>query len=131
MHVQEDEREGPDFGGLASSELLSECSWGSDYGGDAAAWPLLTALPLRCRRRSYRTGQDIANCGTCRDCACIIYSVEHDFRQQEGRFQRVLSGMESAASPGCPAGGQEPAPASKLPAKLDSKKSRRKCFWFL
>ncbi|KYO19738.1 protein FAM196B-like [Alligator mississippiensis] len=24
-------------------------------------------------RRSYRTGQDIANCGTCRDCACIIY----------------------------------------------------------
>ncbi|XP_064360043.1 basic proline-rich protein-like [Dromaius novaehollandiae] len=82
-------------------------------------------------RRSYRTGQDIANCGTCRDCACIIYSVEHDFRQQEGRFQRVLSGMESAASPGCPAGGQEPAPASKLPAKLDSKKSRRKCFWFL
>ncbi|KAJ1211820.1 hypothetical protein NDU88_007168 [Pleurodeles waltl] len=25
------------------------------------------------RRRSYRTGQDIENCGTCRDCACIIY----------------------------------------------------------
>lgn len=25
------------------------------------------------RRHSYRTGQDIANCGTCRDCACIIY----------------------------------------------------------
>lgn len=24
-------------------------------------------------RHSYRTGQDIANCGTCRDCACIIY----------------------------------------------------------
>ncbi|CAG5867785.1 unnamed protein product [Menidia menidia] len=25
-------------------------------------------------RHSYRTGQDIENCGTCRDCACIIYS---------------------------------------------------------
>lgn len=25
------------------------------------------------RRHSYRTGQDITNCGTCRDCACIIY----------------------------------------------------------
>ncbi|XP_050966220.1 uncharacterized protein LOC127165537 isoform X3 [Labeo rohita] len=26
-------------------------------------------------RHSYRTGQDIENCGTCRDCACIIYSL--------------------------------------------------------
>ncbi|XP_067389747.1 INSYN2B protein-like isoform X2 [Emydura macquarii macquarii] len=26
-------------------------------------------------RHSYRTGQDIANCGTCRDCACIIYRL--------------------------------------------------------
>ncbi|CAB1448383.1 unnamed protein product [Pleuronectes platessa] len=26
-------------------------------------------------RHSYRTGQDIENCGTCRDCACIIYST--------------------------------------------------------
>lgn len=33
----------------------------------------LTALLLCHRRHSYRTGQDIANCGTCRDCACIIY----------------------------------------------------------
>ncbi|XP_068800145.1 INSYN2B protein-like [Struthio camelus] len=89
-------------------------------------------------RHSYRTGQDIANCGTCRDCACIIYSVEHDFRQQEGRLRRVLSSLESEASRSSPAaagaglpGGQEPAPASRLPAKLDSKKSRRKCFWFL
>ncbi|XP_067154560.1 INSYN2B protein-like [Apteryx mantelli] len=89
-------------------------------------------------RHSYRTGQDIANCGTCRDCACIIYSVEHDFRQQEGRFQQVLSNIESEASQSSPTvagavqpGRQEPSPVSKLPAKLDSKKSRRKCFWFL
>nr|XP_054489860.1 INSYN2B protein-like [Agelaius phoeniceus] len=100
-------------------------------------------------RHSYRTGQDIANCGTCRDCACIIYSVEHDFRQQEGRFQRVLSHIEGDAGPSSPptalgaagvalgAAGtpspprQEPSPVSRLPAKLDVKKSRRKCFWFL
>ncbi|KAJ7425422.1 protein FAM196A-like [Willisornis vidua] len=93
-------------------------------------------------RHSYRTGQDIANCGTCRDCACIIYSVEHDFRQQEGRFQRVLSHIEGDAGPSSPpvavgAAGttspprQELSPVPKLPAKLDVKKSRRKCFWFL
>ncbi|XP_057880321.1 uncharacterized protein LOC131083548 [Melospiza georgiana] len=110
--------------------------------------PRLTAH-LCHRRHSYRTGQDIANCGTCRDCACIIYSVEHDFRQQEGRFQRVLSHIEGDAGPSSPptalgaagvalgAAGtpspprQEPSPVSRLPAKLDVKKSRRKCFWFL
>ncbi|XP_031443918.1 INSYN2B protein-like [Phasianus colchicus] len=84
-------------------------------------------------RHSYRTGQDIANCGTCRDCACIIYSVEHDFRQQEGRFQRVLSHMEGDAAHSSPTPGPVP-PARREPsppAKLDAKKSRRKCFWFL
>lgn len=69
-------------------------------------------------------------------------SVEHDFRQQEGRFQRVLSHIEGDTGPSSPpvalgvAGTpspprQEPSPASRLPAKLDVKKSRRKCFWFL
>ncbi|XP_027645461.2 nascent polypeptide-associated complex subunit alpha, muscle-specific form-like [Falco peregrinus] len=90
-------------------------------------------------RHSYRTGQDIANCGTCRDCACIIYSVEHDFRQQEGRFQQVLSHIEGDTTPSSPATAagtvlpprQEPSPVTKLPVKLDTKKSRRKCFWFL
>uniref|UniRef100_A0A452GHZ7 Inhibitory synaptic factor family member 2B n=1 Tax=Gopherus agassizii TaxID=38772 RepID=A0A452GHZ7_9SAUR len=89
-------------------------------------------------RHSYRTGQDIANCGTCRDCACIIYSVEHDFRQQEGRFQWVLSSIESESRQSSPTTAeattptrQELSPMPKLPAKLDSKKSRRKCFWFL
>ncbi|TNN76593.1 Protein FAM196A [Liparis tanakae] len=33
----------------------------------------LGAGVCRSRRHSYRTGQDIENCGTCRDCACIIY----------------------------------------------------------
>ncbi|KAM6132859.1 LOW QUALITY PROTEIN: uncharacterized protein FYW35_000835 [Pterocles gutturalis] len=85
-------------------------------------------------RHSYRTGQDITNCG--RDCACIIYSVEHDW-QQEGRFQRVLSHMQGGAAPSSPAAAgtllspRDPPPVPKLPVKLDVKKSRRKCFWFL
>ncbi|XP_032411021.1 protein INSYN2B isoform X1 [Xiphophorus hellerii] len=45
-------------------------------------------------RSSYRTGQDINNCPTCQKTACIIYSVEHDFRQQEGRFQGVIEALE-------------------------------------
>lgn len=71
--------------------------------------------------------------------ALLARSVEHDFRQQEGRFQRVLSHIEGDATPSSPAAvagailppRQEPSPVTKLPAKLDTKKSRRKCFWFL
>ncbi|XP_048388890.1 INSYN2B protein-like isoform X1 [Stegostoma tigrinum] len=90
---------------------------------------------VRDGRQSYRTGQDIANCGTCRDCACIIYSVEHDFRQQEFRFHRVLSSMEtdtgqSSEQPGTP-NKQEESPIPRQPARTESKKSKRKCFWFL
>nr|XP_033811031.1 uncharacterized protein LOC117365135 isoform X2 [Geotrypetes seraphini] len=86
-------------------------------------------------RHSYRTGQDIENCGTCRDCACIIYSVEHDFRQQEGRFQRVLSILQADSDQSSPRpttpSNQEPSPMPNPPTRLDSKKSKRKCFWFL
>ncbi|GCC34310.1 hypothetical protein chiPu_0012783 [Chiloscyllium punctatum] len=90
---------------------------------------------VRDGRQSYRTGQDIANCGTCRDCACIIYSVEHDFRQQEVRFHRVLSSMEtdagqSSEQPGTP-NKQEESPIPRQPARTEPKKSKRKCFWFL
>lgn len=80
------------------------------------------------------------------DAVPACRSVEHDFRQQEGRFQRVLSHIEGDTGPSSPptaagvalgAAGttspprQEPSPVSRLPAKLDVKKSRRKCFWFL
>ena len=40
------------------------------------------------RRHSYRTGQDIENCGTCRDCACIIYRYVR---------KRMLSSCEFSA----------------------------------
>ncbi|XP_033962962.1 inhibitory synaptic factor 2A [Pseudochaenichthys georgianus] len=39
---------------------------------------------------SYRTGQDTANCDTCRNSACIIYSVELDFKQQEDKLQPLM-----------------------------------------
>ncbi|XP_031713248.1 mucin-12 [Anarrhichthys ocellatus] len=42
-------------------------------------------------RRSYKTGQDLRNCSTCQKTACIVYSVEYDFRQQERRFLEVLN----------------------------------------
>ncbi|XP_071058589.1 uncharacterized protein [Pseudochaenichthys georgianus] len=85
---------------------------------------------------SYHTGQDIENCGTCRDCACIIYSVEHDFRLQEGQVVRKWKvGDPPEGSP------QTPTPQPSTPQQLDSpqterppattKKNRKKCFWFL
>ncbi|CAJ1064297.1 uncharacterized protein LOC121519250 isoform X1 [Xyrichtys novacula] len=42
-------------------------------------------------RRCYNTGQDLKNCSTCQKTACIVYSVEYDFRQQERRFLEVLN----------------------------------------
>eukprot|EP00063_Salmo_salar_P018779 XP_013993614.1 PREDICTED: mucin-5AC-like isoform X2 [Salmo salar] len=41
-------------------------------------------------RRCYRTGQDLRECSTCQKTACIVYSVEYDFRQQERCFLEVL-----------------------------------------
>ncbi|XP_056289182.1 serine/arginine repetitive matrix protein 1 [Pseudoliparis swirei] len=87
-------------------------------------------------RHSYRTGQDIENCGTCRDCACIIYSVEHDFRLQEGQVVRTWKvGDPPEGSP------QTPTPQPSTPNQQDSpqpvrppattRKNRKKCFWFL
>ncbi|KFQ18887.1 Protein FAM196B, partial [Merops nubicus] len=86
-------------------------------------------------RNFYHTGQDLNNCSTCQNTACIIYSVEHDFRQQEGRFHEILKMLDHA----------EQIPASASPQKLPSdhpapekkelrrktKKVKRKCFWWI
>uniref|UniRef100_A0A8C6V6T3 Uncharacterized protein n=1 Tax=Neogobius melanostomus TaxID=47308 RepID=A0A8C6V6T3_9GOBI len=84
-------------------------------------------------RSSYRTGQDINNCSTCQKTACIIYSVEHDFRQQEGRFQGVMEALEGEYD--VPATAQTktmPASSSSRPStKAKVKKLRKKCFWWL
>ncbi|XP_034454117.1 protein INSYN2B [Hippoglossus hippoglossus] len=85
-------------------------------------------------RSSYRTGQDINNCPTCQKTACIIYSVEHDFRQQEGRFQGVMEALEGEYDVPAPAltkPATTPAPSSRPGTKARVKKLRKKCFWWL
>ncbi|XP_061753817.1 uncharacterized protein LOC133551280 isoform X1 [Nerophis ophidion] len=42
-------------------------------------------------RRCFKTGQDLKNCSTCQKTACIVYSVEYDFRQQERCFLEVVN----------------------------------------
>ncbi|TDH02200.1 hypothetical protein EPR50_G00170410 [Perca flavescens] len=87
-------------------------------------------------RHSYRTGQDIENCGTCRDCACIIYSVEHDFRLQEGQVVRTWKvgdppeGSPQTATPQHSEPHQQDSPQPVRPPATN-KKNRKKCFWFL
>uniref|UniRef100_A0A667XQD8 Protein FAM196B n=2 Tax=Myripristis murdjan TaxID=586833 RepID=A0A667XQD8_9TELE len=85
-------------------------------------------------RCSYRTGQDINNCPTCQKTACIIYSVEHDFRQQEGRFQGVMEALEGeydvpapTVTKAMPASSSSTRPSTKARVK----KIRKKCFWWL
>ncbi|XP_034546579.1 protein INSYN2B [Notolabrus celidotus] len=85
-------------------------------------------------RSSYRTGQDINNCPTCQKTACIIYSVEHDFRQQEGRFQGVIEALEGeydVPAPTLPKPSSVSSVVSRPSAKARVKKLRKKCFWWL
>ncbi|XP_077589653.1 uncharacterized protein insyn2b [Stigmatopora nigra] len=82
-------------------------------------------------RSSYRTGQDINNCSACQKTACIIYSVEHDFRQQEGRFQGVMEGLEGEYDVPAPFPSKAAPQAGRLGAKSRVKKLRKKCFWWL
>nr|XP_019941484.1 PREDICTED: protein FAM196B-like [Paralichthys olivaceus] len=85
-------------------------------------------------RSSYRTGQDINNCPTCQKTACIIYSVEHDFRQQEGRFQGVMEALDGEYDVPAPALTKPtliPTPSSRPGTKARVKKLRKKCFWWL
>ncbi|KAJ8015351.1 hypothetical protein DPEC_G00025210 [Dallia pectoralis] len=79
-------------------------------------------------RCSYRTGQDINNCSTCQKTACIIYSVEHDFRQQEGRLQPVMETLDRDYD--VPVSVPKPCP-SRPSARARVKKLRKKCFWWL
>ncbi|NXY67406.1 F196B protein, partial [Glareola pratincola] len=84
-------------------------------------------------RNFYHTGQDLNNCSTCQNTACIIYSVEYDFRQQEGRFHQILKTLDNAE--------QNPASPQKLPSdhpapekkelRRKTKKVKRKCFWWI
>ncbi|XP_004460261.2 protein INSYN2B [Dasypus novemcinctus] len=86
-------------------------------------------------RNFYRTGQDLNNCSTCQNTACIIYSVEYDFRQQEGRFHEVLQSLEEAepveeTSPLAKPPAEAPVP-EKQDLRRKTKKVKKKCFWWI
>ncbi|XP_037322357.2 inhibitory synaptic factor 2A [Pungitius pungitius] len=83
---------------------------------------------------TYRTGQDTANCDTCRNSACIIYSVELDFKLQEDKLLPLMKRLCPPDSQQCPA---LPYPnevftsTPKRKAKTESKKHARWKLWFL
>ncbi|XP_053548489.1 inhibitory synaptic factor 2A [Bombina bombina] len=83
---------------------------------------------------SYRTGQDTSNCDTCRNSACIIYSVELDFKQQEDKLQPVLKKLhpieETQVAP-LPYPAESSTSTPKQKSKTESKKHGRWKLWFL
>ncbi|XP_068597799.1 inhibitory synaptic factor 2A [Brachionichthys hirsutus] len=82
----------------------------------------------------YRTGQDTANCDTCRNSACIIYSVELDFKQQEDKLQPLikrLSFLDSQQCPALPYSNEVFTSTPKRKSKTESKKHARWKLWFL
>ncbi|XP_067908841.1 inhibitory synaptic factor 2A [Heterodontus francisci] len=85
---------------------------------------------------SYRTGQDTTNCDTCRNSACIIYSVELDFKQQEDKFQpvmRKLHPIEETQVSTLPYSQEfcSSAYQKQKPSKTESKKHGKWKLWFL
>uniref|UniRef100_A0A7N6BTY9 Inhibitory synaptic factor 2A n=1 Tax=Anabas testudineus TaxID=64144 RepID=A0A7N6BTY9_ANATE len=83
---------------------------------------------------SYRTGQDTANCDTCRNSACIIYSVELDFKLQEDKLQPLmkrLCPMDSQQCPALPYSNEVFTSTPKRKSKTESKKHARWKLWFL
>ncbi|XP_056887234.1 inhibitory synaptic factor 2A [Takifugu flavidus] len=83
---------------------------------------------------SYRTGQDTANCDTCRNSACIIYSVELDFKQQEDKLQPLMKRLcptEDSHFPPLPYPQEAFTSTPKRKSKGDSKKHARWKLWFL
>ncbi|XP_077585835.1 inhibitory synaptic factor 2A [Stigmatopora nigra] len=83
---------------------------------------------------TYRTGQDTANCDTCRNSACIIYSVELDFKLQEDKLQPLMKRLcpqDSRQCPALPYSNEVFTSTPKRKSKSDSKKHARWKLWFL
>ncbi|XP_033957201.1 inhibitory synaptic factor 2A [Pseudochaenichthys georgianus] len=83
---------------------------------------------------TYRTGQDTANCDTCRNSACIIYSVELDFKLQEDKIQPLIKRLYPLDSQQCPAlpySNEVFTSTPKRKSKTESKKHSRWKLWFL
>ncbi|XP_058025281.1 protein INSYN2B isoform X1 [Ahaetulla prasina] len=84
-------------------------------------------------RNFYRTGQDLNNCSTCQNTACIIYSVEHDFRQQEDRFHQVLKALDQVEESPVLVTLQRQPSDYPVPEKQEirRKAKKKKCFWWI
>ncbi|XP_029377681.1 inhibitory synaptic factor 2A [Echeneis naucrates] len=83
---------------------------------------------------SYRTGQDTANCDTCRNSACIIYSVELDFKLQEDKLQPLmkrLCPLDGQQRPALPYSNEVFTSTPKRKSKTEYKKHARWKLWFL
>ncbi|XP_064173848.1 inhibitory synaptic factor 2A-like [Anguilla rostrata] len=83
---------------------------------------------------SYRTGQDTDNCDTCRNSACIIYSVELDFKQQEDKLQPLMKRLcptDDLPFPSLPYPQEAFTSTPKRKSKTESKKHARWKLWFL
>ncbi|CAL8297362.1 unnamed protein product [Merluccius merluccius] len=83
---------------------------------------------------TYRTGQDTANCDTCRNSACIIYSVELDFKQQEEKLLPLMKRLfpqDSTQCPSLPYPHEVFTSTPKRRTKTESKKHARWRLWFL
>ncbi|XP_035520051.1 inhibitory synaptic factor 2A-like [Morone saxatilis] len=83
---------------------------------------------------SYRTGQDTANCDTCRNSACIIYSVELDFKLQEDKLHPLmkrLCPLDGQQCPALPYSNEVFTSTPKRKSKTESKKHARWKLWFL
>ncbi|XP_038138492.1 inhibitory synaptic factor 2A [Cyprinodon tularosa] len=83
---------------------------------------------------SYRTGQDTANCDTCRNSACIIYSVELDFKLQEDKLQPLMKRLcppTDSHFPPLPYPQEAFTFTPKRKSKAESKKHARWKLWFL
>ncbi|XP_061120141.1 inhibitory synaptic factor 2A [Syngnathus typhle] len=83
---------------------------------------------------SYRTGQDTANCDTCRNSACIIYSVELDFKQQEDKLQPLMKRLcpsDDTRFPALPYPHEAFTSTPKRKSKAESKKHARWRLWFM
>ncbi|KAJ8250367.1 hypothetical protein COCON_G00222890 [Conger conger] len=83
---------------------------------------------------TYRTGQDTDNCDTCRNSACIIYSVELDFKQQEDKLQPLMKRLcptDDLPFPSLPYPQEAFTSTPKRKSKTESKKHARWKLWFL
>ncbi|XP_051968957.1 inhibitory synaptic factor 2A [Xyrauchen texanus] len=83
---------------------------------------------------SYRTGQDTANCDTCRNSACIIYSVELDFKLQEDKLQPLMKRLcptDESSFPPLHYPQESIGSTPKRKSKAEAKKHARWKLWFL